>query len=358
MADKLTAFVGPSLGRDRPTYPGIEVDYRPPASQGDVLAAAVEFPKAIVLIDGYFEHVPAVHHKEILWALDQGIPVYGASSIGALRATELSRFGMIGVGRIYESFESGELERDDEVALVHGPAELHYEPLSEPLVNMRSTLSFAIDAAIVDEDFAETLLNRAKAMFYPERSFGRLLGELDNQADRVQAERLASWLPGGRRDQKHIDAEACISRATADLQKPSGECGRSGFGFVFTDAFTQLVLCNAAGLPLGSHVARALIQLSADTIVGLSSASVAAGATALVLDRATRGPVPVHALAETVKSFLEHVPGGDIGTWLKSRDLDIDALSVILEELARIDRSSDAAEELIYRIAHSRLKIR
>lgn len=117
MADRVTVFVGPSLGQDRPTSPGIDVDYRAPASQGDFIAAAVELPKAMVLIDGYFEHVPAVHHKEILWALDQGIPVYGASSIGALRAAELSRFGMIGVGKIYQSFESGELERDDEVAL-------------------------------------------------------------------------------------------------------------------------------------------------------------------------------------------------------------------------------------------------
>lgn len=358
MADRVTVFVGPSLGRDRPTSPGIDVDYRAPASQGDFIAAAVELPKAMVLIDGYFEHVPAVHHKEILWALDQGIHVYGASSIGALRAAELSRFGMIGVGKIYQSFESGELERDDEVALVHGPAELHYKPLSEPLVNIRSTLSFAIDARVIDEHFAESLINRAKAVFYPERTFGRLLSELDSQADLVQAERLASWLPSGRRDQKRMDALACIVRAASNLQKSSNECGRSGSGFVFTNAFAQLLLCTATGLPLGSRVARALVQLSADTIAGLSSASVATGATALVLDRATRGPVPLRSLGETVKSFLEHVPGGDIGTWMKSRNLNLDALSLILEDLARIDRSSDAAEDLLYRVIHSRLKIR
>lgn len=358
MNDKVAVFVGPSLRGHHPIYTGVDLDYRPPASQGDVIAAAVDFPKAIVLIDGYFEHVPAVHHKEILWALDQGIPVYGASSIGALRAAELSRFGMIGVGKIFESFESGELERDDEVALVHGPAEVNYEPFSEPLVNIRSTLSFALGAGVVEENFADTLINRAKATFYPERSFDRLLGDLDHQADRVRAEKLASWLPSGRLDQKRIDAVACLARATARLRQPPGEHGRSSCGFLFTDAFAQLVQCTAAGLPLGSRIAHGLIQLVSNTTAGLSSVSLATGAAALAIDRATRGRVPVRSLGETVKSFLDQVPGGDMGAWMKSRNLDLDTLSHILEELARMDRSSGTAQELVHRIVHSRLKMR
>ena len=42
---------------------------------------------------GAFASVPAVRHKEILWALSEGIPVIGAASIGALRAAELTAFG-------------------------------------------------------------------------------------------------------------------------------------------------------------------------------------------------------------------------------------------------------------------------
>lgn len=354
--NKIPVFVGPSLGRYRPSYPGVDLDYRPPASQGDVIAAAVDGPKAIILIDGFFEHVPAVHHKEILWALDQGVSVYGAASIGALRAAELGRFGMTGVGKIFESFESGELECDDEVALVHGPAEVNYEPLSEPLVNIRSTLSSALNVGVVEENFADLLINRAKATFYPERSFCRLFRDLDDQADRVSAERLASWLPSGMLDQKRIDAMACLARATTDLQRPSGQEGRLSCGFVFTDAFAQLVQCTAAGLPLGNRTAYRLIELCSNTIVGLS-ASAAVCAAALAIDRATMGPVPVRSLGEIVSSFLDHVPGGDIGTWMKSRGLDLETLSRILEELARIDRSSEAAEELLHRIVHSKLKI-
>ena len=58
----------------------------------------------IGVIDGYFEIVPTVWHKEILWAMQAGIHVYGAASIGALRAAELDVFGMRGIGRIYEGF--------------------------------------------------------------------------------------------------------------------------------------------------------------------------------------------------------------------------------------------------------------
>ena len=46
-------------------------------------------PAIIGMVDGYFEVTPTVWHKEILWAMAQGIHVYGSASIGALRAAEL-----------------------------------------------------------------------------------------------------------------------------------------------------------------------------------------------------------------------------------------------------------------------------
>ena len=353
---KVPVFVGPSLGRHRPPLLGVDLDYRPPASQGDLIAAAVDAPKAIVLIDGYFEHVPAVHHKEVLWALDQGIPVYGAASIGALRAAELSRFGMAGVGKIFEAFESGELECDDEVALIHGPAEVDYAPLSEPLVNIRSTLSSALRLGVIEESFADFLTNRAKATFYPERSFSRLLDGLEDQDDRIGAERLASWLPGGRVDQKRADAMACLARVAADLQQPCVERGRSNCGFILTDAFVQLLQGTAARLPLGSCAASTLIQLCSNAAAD-PNAFADVNAAALAIDRASRGPVPVHLLSDAVNSFLHQVPGRDIDTWMKSRNLDLDTLSRMLEELARIERSAEEAGELVRRVAHFKLKL-
>ena len=98
----------------------------PAGAAGRALRAALARPAIIGIIDGYFEVTPTVWHKEILWAMAQGIHVYGAASIGALRAAELDAFGMNGIGRIYEAFRDGILKDDDEVAVLHGPEELGY----------------------------------------------------------------------------------------------------------------------------------------------------------------------------------------------------------------------------------------
>ena len=99
---KPAIFVGPTLWHDDArVYRGFT--RRPPASEGDVYRTACKRPLAIGLIDGCFENVPSVWHKEILWALTQGIHVFGSASMGALRAAELETFGMIGVGRISNS---------------------------------------------------------------------------------------------------------------------------------------------------------------------------------------------------------------------------------------------------------------
>ena len=94
-----------SAGEVAERAPGVTC--APPAAQGDVYRAALSRPVAIGLVDGYFERVPAVWHKEILWALSQGIHVFGSASMGALRAAELAPFGMVGVGAIFEAYRDG-----------------------------------------------------------------------------------------------------------------------------------------------------------------------------------------------------------------------------------------------------------
>ena len=95
-------------------------------------------PAAVGIVDGEFYQRLAISPKEILRLLDAGIPVFGSSSMGALRAVELESCGMIGVGAIFEQFRSGALEADDEVAMTFCPETLR--PTSEPLVNIRVAL--------------------------------------------------------------------------------------------------------------------------------------------------------------------------------------------------------------------------
>jgi ribosomal protein S12 methylthiotransferase accessory factor len=200
---KAVIFAGPSLPpRLRPADP--RLDWRPPARQGDLYRATLERPAIIGLIDGYFEVVPSVWHKEILWAMAEGIHVYGAASTGALRAAELAAFGMRGIGKIFEAFRDGILEDDDEVAILHGPAELGYPALTESLVNIRATLECAVVGGILDEDEVKRLIAAGKAWFYKKRDWDALLTLGANPAPPSEA--LADRLRGARVDQKRIDA--------------------------------------------------------------------------------------------------------------------------------------------------------
>ena len=44
--------------------------------------AVIEGATVIGLIDGFFENVASVWHKEILFALSEGVQVFGAASMG------------------------------------------------------------------------------------------------------------------------------------------------------------------------------------------------------------------------------------------------------------------------------------
>jgi hypothetical protein len=97
--------------------------------------------RVIGLVDGHYEQVASVWHKEILYALSMGVHVFGAASMGALRAAECEAYGMVPVGEIAGRYCRGELYDDDAVALLNGPAELAYAPLTEPLVEVEATLA-------------------------------------------------------------------------------------------------------------------------------------------------------------------------------------------------------------------------
>jgi hypothetical protein len=204
-----------------------------PAACGDVFRAHARGAGTIVLIDGYFEHARSVWHKELLWALRGGTRVYGASSLGALRAVELAPFGMVGMGRVFEQFRDGVLEDDDEVTLAHEAAERDYRPISEALVNIRSTLAAATQAGVLTAATASALVAVQKARFYPARSLDGLAGAPDCASIDVDWSELARWLATGRVDQKRADALAVLD----EVAERSGRPPAPAFDFAHTDAW-------------------------------------------------------------------------------------------------------------------------
>jgi hypothetical protein len=210
-------FAGPSLPPQlRPTDPSLR--WLPPAGQGDLYRAALTRPAAIGLVDGYFEVVPTVWHKEILWAMAQGIHVFGSASIGALRAAELAPFEMKGIGRVYEDFRDGILEDDDEVAVLHGPEALGYPAVTEAMVNIRATLDAALAEAVITPPLAAILTGIGKTLFYKERRYEAILAAASAAGQPAKIlDDFARWLPRGRVDRKRRDAAAMVAAIRALL---------------------------------------------------------------------------------------------------------------------------------------------
>jgi len=216
-AQRAVIFVGPTLPPAlRPADPRLQ--WCPPVKQGEVYRAVLARPAIIAIIDGYFEITPTVWHKEILWAMAQGIHVYGSASIGALRAAELCPLGMTGVGRIFEAYRDGILTDDDEVAVLHGPEELGYPAVTDAMVNLRATLDEAVRHGVLDGWLVARLTEIGKALFYKERNWHTIVQRATERGfPPVGLKNFATWLASERVDQKRSDALHMIDAISAHL---------------------------------------------------------------------------------------------------------------------------------------------
>ena len=216
---KVYVFAGPSLPPEIARKHWAEPIYLPPVAQGDVYRIACRKPWGIGIIDGLFERVPSVWHKEILWALCRGIHVYGSASMGALRSAELAAFGMIGVGTIFEDYAKAAIEDDDEVVRVHNGAAQNYEPTGEAMINIRRTLAKAVEERIITSATAEPLAQIGKSFFYRHRQYERIVDEGLRQGLSVaELQCFREWVPAGLVDQQRQDAIAMLTRMRQDLE--------------------------------------------------------------------------------------------------------------------------------------------
>lgn len=197
-------FVGPSLP-DAAALAAPDIRILPPARQGDVMTAISEGATAIGLIDGEFELVAPVWHKELLYALSRGLPVYGAASMGALRAAECSAFGMTGIGAIFEDYRSGRRFDDGDVALDYGPAELGYPAVSVPLVNVDATLAHALETGLISGGLHHRMAEAARAIFFKDRTWKAIATGAGQDWQVLRPLIRQAW-----RDQKRADAIALL----------------------------------------------------------------------------------------------------------------------------------------------------
>lgn len=237
---KTCIFLGPTLSAAEVPHYLSDVEILPPVQAGSVRAALHRGFTHIGIIDGYFEQVATVWHKEILFALTQGARVYGGSSMGALRAAELHSLGMIGVGAIFAAYRDGELEDDDEVAVVHAPAEQGFAELSTAMANLRFGLKSARQLGIIAATTETQLVELAKGRYYAERSWKALFHEAQGRQLIAASElaALVAWVESTRPNQKRDDARLLLQRMADDRQRAEPAPPVS-FIFELTDSWVQ-----------------------------------------------------------------------------------------------------------------------
>ncbi len=171
----LYVFAGPTLSKEEIIALHPKALVRDPIKSTDILnllrhSEKELYPSNILIIDGLFHGHLSIRHKEILYAINMGIKVWGSSSMGALRAAECHKYGMQGVGKIFDFFSSSLCTSDDEVAVSYS-SERPYQELSLPLINLRFALDLMFNNKEIDKQQIKDIMEELKSFHFSDRKY-------------------------------------------------------------------------------------------------------------------------------------------------------------------------------------------
>lgn len=212
--DKPVIFLGPSLSLQKARKIFSDADYRPPAKKGDFLRLATNPEVRIVgFVDGVFlQDYPPTPIEVYQLAIKEGVILAGAASLGALRAVELEKFGMVGIGKIFQLYRTGKINADDEVAVTFVP-EGNYQLQSEALIDIRYNLFLAHRKGIISRQTKKALARVAKEIYFPYRTYSNVIEEAKAKYQ-ILAEEIDSfhsYIASNRKSLKELDAMHLVS---------------------------------------------------------------------------------------------------------------------------------------------------
>jgi hypothetical protein len=217
-------FLGPSLDSNEAAK-HLEARYLPPIRRGDLPRVIADGARAIGIIDGEFGQSLAVSVMEICAGLKQGIQIWGAASMGALRAVECQSRGMLGVGWIFQKYAEGFLRADDEVALLIDPR--NYRATTIPLVNIRWALQIAIAEGLLPESSEAALLKLARTVRYTSRTYEGIMEAVSHSPFNTEMRILLEFIKNNPQccDRKRLDALLLLEamQEEAPWQKSAGQ---------------------------------------------------------------------------------------------------------------------------------------
>lgn len=168
------AFVGGSLRKSEQIC-NAGIVYTAPAEQGDMLAAILAGFRNLLIIDGYFHSKFPCTTFEVMLALEQGLNVFGAASIGALRAVELDHYGMTGTGYVYEYLRRHAIKPYHIVAQTYRPDDTVLTP---PLIEIIYFLECATAEGVINQTDADRCLKHAETISFFSLTFASFFSQL------------------------------------------------------------------------------------------------------------------------------------------------------------------------------------
>jgi hypothetical protein len=222
---KPLVFIGPSLSHCECSQL-LDADFLPPARRGCLNSIA---PGCVVaIVDGELPPDDFLPDYEISDALDRGVTLYGAASVGALRAFAFANRGMRGVGWVYDQYVAGRITSFDEIAVIYDP--LSMRRLSVPLADIRFWLDGLVAASRITPDEARTALEELRQLPVFDRDVvaikKSLLGLLRQDVVQKELETITTFP-----DVKRIDArelfDLLASLSTSGAQRACQPDGSS-----------------------------------------------------------------------------------------------------------------------------------
>jgi hypothetical protein len=215
-------FLGPSLSHEKARSIFPEAEYRPPAKKGDLLRLAASPGTMMVgLVDGVFlQDYPPTPIEVYQLARHQGVVLAGAASLGALRAVELEKFGMVGIGRVFELYKAGKVSADDEVAVTFADGDFHLQ--SEAMIDIRYNLHLAHKKSVIGEQTKKAIAKVAKGIYFPHRNYADIIEETRRRYPQLHdVEAFGDYISKNRKSLKEMDAIKLVKYLQALYERGS-----------------------------------------------------------------------------------------------------------------------------------------
>lgn len=340
---KIIVFCGPTISVDEASRI-ITADFKPPIKHGDLISCIYnDNPDVVVIIDGAFIDQLSLWHNEINEAINKGVTVYGASAIGAIRAAEMQKSGMRGVGEVFRMYSDGIIDADDEVLCDYSVINGTYNKKTISLVNLRHVLPNAVKESVIKQDQADSIILAVKSMFYKDRTISEITIRCLNQGivNASESELLKEYISKSESDLQKNDAMECLEKIGNLLIEDLDKKEKNYQYDLFFEALYERDRGTKNGEEYHSFykIANDYTIYSSD-IETLNDAALNRKICALVADNfkveATDEEIRSEKKLFTLRYGLTNEP--DYQDWLKANDLTENEFNELLAERVKINK--------------------